>query len=202
MCTYTDMMPVLTDCGLPGITTIPFGVHMCHFYRTGEELSAALVPYFRAGLRSGERCIWVTAEPLDAADAMRELRRTRFNVDAAIFQESLVVRDYSDWYADGGSLKGSEVVALWLAEEARAITEGYTGLRITGNVTFLRNARDWQHFMEYEALLDEALHNTRIVTLCTYRRSDWGPSEMLDVMRRHNCALDRPDDGWQVLFDR
>jgi hypothetical protein len=181
------MMPVLTDCGLPGIRTIPFGVHMCNFYRTGEELCATLVPYFRAGLRRGERCIWITAEPLVAADAMRELRRTRFDADAAVAQ---------------GALKGSDVVALWLAEEQRAVAEGYSGLRITGNVTFLRDARDWQLFMEYEALLDEALPNSRIVTLCTYRLGDCGPSEMLDVMHRHNCALDRPDDGWQMLFDR
>ncbi len=202
MCTHIDMMPVLTDCGLPGVRTIPFGVHMCSFYRTAEELAAVLVPYFSAGLRNGERCIWITAEPLVAADAKRELGSARLNIQAAMARGSLVVRNYSDWYADGDSLKGSDVVALWLAEEERTVAEGYSGLRITGNVTFLRDTRDWELFMEYEALLDEALRNRRIVTLCTYRRGDCGPSEVLDVMRRHNCALDRPDDGWQMLFDQ
>lgn len=47
----------LTDCGLPGIGEIPYGLHMCHFYETRDQLAAALVPYFAAGLRSGERCI-------------------------------------------------------------------------------------------------------------------------------------------------
>lgn len=42
----------LTDCGLPGIKDIPFGVHMCHFYDRCEDLAAALVPYFAAGLRN------------------------------------------------------------------------------------------------------------------------------------------------------
>lgn len=25
------------------------------------------------------------------------------------------------------------------------------------------------------------------------------PTEMLEVLRRHNGALDRPDEGWQIL---
>jgi len=32
-------LPVLTDCGLPGIHQIPYGVHMCNFYRSREELA-------------------------------------------------------------------------------------------------------------------------------------------------------------------
>jgi two-component system, sensor histidine kinase PdtaS len=63
-----------TECGLPGLATIPYGVHMCHFYETRAELAAALVPYFVAGLRKQERCIWITAQPLDAAAAAAELR--------------------------------------------------------------------------------------------------------------------------------
>ena len=65
---------MMTDCGLPGITRIPYGVHMCSFYRTREELAATLVPYFVAGLRANERCIWITAEPLLAHDALTALR--------------------------------------------------------------------------------------------------------------------------------
>jgi hypothetical protein len=196
---YTDKGPVLTDCGLPGIRNIPFGVHMCNFYRTRDELSAALVPYFAAGLRNNERCIWIAAEPLPARDAVAELRRAGLEADAAIEEGSLTIRDYCDWYADGASLKGMDVVSLWLAEEQRALAAGYSGLRITGNVTFLHGARDWDLFMEYEALLDVALRGRRIVTLCTYRRPSCGPSDVLDVMRRHNCTLDRPDEGWQML---
>ena len=45
----------LTECGLPGITRIPYGVHMCNFYNTRDELITALVPFFAAGLRRNER---------------------------------------------------------------------------------------------------------------------------------------------------
>ena len=191
-------LPHITDCGLPGIKDIPYGVHMCNFYRSREELAAALVPYFSAGLRANERCIWITAEPLLATDAKALLAATGFDVEAAIASGALVIRDYSDWYAHAGGLKGNEVVDLWLAEEARALAAGYAGLRITGNVTFLRPA-DWDIFMAYERLVHEAFNGRRIVTLCTYDLGRCGASEVLDVMRRHSCTLDRPDHGWQIL---
>lgn len=192
------MSHLLTDCGLPGIRDIPYGVHMCHFYERREDLVAALVPFFIAGLRSHERCIWITAQPLSAAEARQALRDAGCDADAAIAAGALTILDFSDWYAEKENLKGNQVVELWLAEEQRALAAGYRGLRITGNVTFLR-PDDWPVFMEYEALVNQAFQGRRIVTLCTYSSRDCGAAEMLDVTHRHNCALDRPDEGWQIL---
>jgi hypothetical protein len=188
----------LTDCGLPGIRDIPYGVHMCHFYASREHLAEALVPYFSAGLRNNERCIWITAEPLRAPAAKLELRKAGFDVDGAVKNGSLTVRDFSDWYAEAGRLKGTEVVELWLEAEQRALAQGYSGLRITGNVTFL-SSDTWPAFMEYEEAVDKAFHGRRIVTLCSYRLGECGASEILDVVHRHSCTLERPDEGWQVL---
>jgi hypothetical protein len=187
-----------TDCGLPGIKEIPYGVHMCNFYRTGEELAAALVPFFAAGLRANERCIWITAAPLDAATARAELARAGLDVATHLSSGALVVRDFHDWYAEAGALKGNQVVELWLREEQRALEQGRAGLRITGNVTFLR-PEEWDLFMEYEALVQQSFRGRRIVTLCTYSLQQCGASEVLDVMRRHSCTLERPDEGWQIV---
>ena len=194
----TASMSSLTDCGLPGIREIPYGVHMCHFYEGREDLAAALVPYFAAGLRSNERCIWITAEPLPAVEARRALAEAGFDVEAAVASGALTILDFSDWYAHNEALRGNQVIDLWLAQEERALADGYGGLRITGNVTFL-GPGDWPVFMEYEALINQAFHGRRIVTLCTYSTRDCAAAEMLDVMHRHNCALDRPDEGWQIL---
>jgi len=145
----------LTDCGLPGIRNIPYGVHMCHFYHGRDQLASALVPYFAAGLRTGERCIWISAEPLGAVAAKLALEHAGVDVDAALADGSLILRDFSEWYAEGTRLRGAEVVDFWLAEEARALADGYAGLRITGNVTFL-TPETWSVFMEYEDMVTKA----------------------------------------------
>ena len=194
-------MNSLTDCGLPGIRGIPYGVHMCQFYSAREDLAAALVPYFAAGLRSGERCIWITARPLHAADAKAELAKAGVDVDAAIERGALVVRDFGEWYAERSELKGNAVVDLWLAEEARALREGYRGLRITGNVSFL-TPETWPIFMEYEDAVNRAFSGRRIVTLCTNPLDSCAAAEVLEVANRHSCALERPDEGWQIVTAR
>jgi hypothetical protein len=188
----------LTDCGLPGIKRIPYGVHMCHFYRGRDELAAVLVPYFAAGLRNRERGIWIIAEPLHATEAKLELAQAGVDVDTALADASLIVRDFSDWYAEGSRLHGTAVVDFWLAEEARALADGYAGIRITGNVTFL-TPETWSVFMEYEDMVQKAFSGRRIVTLCTYPADGCGAANILDVVHRHSCTLERPDEGWQIL---
>jgi hypothetical protein len=188
----------MTECGLPGIKDIPYGVHMCHFYEGREDLAAMLVPYFAAGLRNHERCIWVTAAPLDAVDAQLELQKAGMEAQSALQKGALTIREHSEWYADAGTLEGGNIVERWLAEEQRALAEGYNGLRITGNVTFV-TPEAWPVFMEYEDTLNNALHGRRIVALCSYQLGRCGAPDVLDVVRRHHCTLDRPDHGWQLL---
>ncbi|HJY76260.1 MAG TPA: MEDS domain-containing protein [Burkholderiales bacterium] len=162
------------------------------------RLAAVLVPYFAAGLRNQERCIWIAAEPLGAAAAKLALERAGVDADAALADGSLILRDFSEWYAEGTRLRGAAVVDLWLAEEARALADGYAGLRITGNVTFL-TSETWSLFMEYEHMLTKAFSGRRIVTLCTYPSNGCGASNVLDVVHRHSCTLEHPDEGWQIL---
>lgn len=187
----------LTNLGLPDIGVVPYGLHACHFYTGAADLEDVLVKYFAAGLRNRERCIWVTAEPLNAPHARAALQKAGVDVIAEEHDGALAVKDYADWYANTVGLKGVDVVQQWLAEEERAIAQGFNGLRITGNVTFLTD-ESWPEFMDYEKAIDDALNGRRIVALCTYRHVV-GPSKMLDIALRHDCALERCDQGWQVM---
>jgi len=187
-----------TNCGLPGVAQVPYGTHMCHFYRERADLVAALVPFFAAGLYNNERCIWITAEPLNAADARLELQKAGVDVDAAIRSGALTVRDFSAWYTDSAGLKSSEVAELWLAEEERALAEGYSGLRISGNASFL-TPETWPDFMDYEEIVHRAFQGRRILSLCSYDARRCAAADVREVVRRHSCALAQPDEGWQVV---
>jgi MEDS: MEthanogen/methylotroph, DcmR Sensory domain len=177
---------------------LPYGIHMCHFYEDRDDLVGALVPYFDAGLRNNERCIWITAKPLEAAEAKLELENAGVDVDAAIRSGALTILDFSEWYVKAEGLKSAEVAALWLAEERRALEQGYSGLRITGNASFL-TPETWPDFMDYEEVVHRAFQGRRIISLCSYHARRCTPAERIEVVRRHSCALDRPDDGWQVV---
>src|SRR5688500_11141182 len=106
---------------------------MCHFYRDREQLVEALVPFFIAGLHHNERCIWITAQPLEAADAKLELEKAGLNADAAMRSGALTLQDYTEFYVKARGMRSREVAELWLAQEEQALEQGFSGLRITGN---------------------------------------------------------------------
>jgi hypothetical protein len=184
-----------------GLKAIPYGLHMCHFYERQEDLAAALVPYFTAGLRSNERCIWITAEPLDAASAAQALGKTGLDVDSLTRAGALVIRDHADWYGTVDKAKPEAIVDLWLEAERRALADGCSGLRITGNTSFVTPAQ-WTEFMRYERRLNDAFASRRIVTLCSYRLGQCAATDLLDVARNHHCMLDQSERDWQVVTTR
>jgi hypothetical protein len=192
--------PNLTTCGLPGIGHIPYGIHMCHFYRERQDLVEALVPFFIAGIHNNECCIWITAEPLDGAQARLELEKVGCDADAVIRSGALTIQDYSEFYLKARGMKSRQVAELWLAQEAYALEQGYSGIRITGNASFV--AREtWPDFMDYEQVVQRAFQGRRIVSLCSYDARRVATAEVADVVHRHSCVLDRPDEGWQIVND-
>jgi hypothetical protein len=95
-------------------------------------------------------------------------------------------------------LDPDKIVARWFTEEEDALAKGHTGLRITGNTSFVP-PQAWSGLMDYEKLLHGRLRDRRIVTCCSYSRQKCDPVGVLEVIQRHHAALDCTDDRWQVL---
>jgi PAS domain S-box-containing protein len=193
-----DTQSHFTQCGLRGIEQIPYGLHACHFYCDRDELIEALLPYFVAGLRANERCLWVTAPPLPAREAIQALRAAWDGADDALQAGALLVLDFDRWYVPSPGLRGHAVVDLWLKEEERALAQGYDGLRITRNTSFLEDD-DWPTFMEHEAKVSNRLSGRRIVALCSYALEQCDDRRKSEILRIHHCAFDRPDGDWQAV---
>ena len=64
-------------------------------------------------------------------------------------QGALRVLDFDRWYLDTSGLKSEDLIQLWLQEEDQALADGYSGLRVSGNISFL-TPEQWPAFMAYE----------------------------------------------------
>ena len=189
--TITD----LTKYGIPGIDKVPFGIHVCHFYRTGEDLIDALVPYFAAGLGNNESCVWVT--PFSNDEARSALRGTLSGVDALVDKGQLQIFDAQTWQSRTGGMDGSAGVQFWLQEEQRALTKGYEGLRSAVNSSSLY-VDDWDTLMDYEGAVSESIRDRRILMLCSYDAQKCQATSVLEAVRTHQHALDRRDVNWEI----
>ncbi|GEM_PF-4359009 len=185
--------------GISGIEDLRWGSHICHWYLKKEDLAATLVPYFEAGLKNNERCIWVTAAPYEAADAKRDLEAVFPDVGRVIADKRLIMTDAAGWYGDGRGLRGVKIIEQWLTAEREALAAGYNGLRIAGNSSFV-GEDSWRIFIEYEnALNQELLKGHRIIALCSYNLLDVEWTIMFDAVHSHQSTIHRAESGWRAL---
>src|SRR5262249_41098559 len=91
-----------------------------------------------------------------------------------------------------------ETIAGWLDRETSALRAGYAGLRLSGNVAFVRSEQ-WARFSAYEARCHRAFASRRIVALCSYALDQCGAGELLDVLRTHSVAIIRDRGRSHVL---
>src|SRR5512137_1119550 len=105
--------PALRRSGLPMIGQAPWGTHFCQFYQTKQDLIDILVPYFKAGLKNNELCMWITSEPLEVEEAKQALAKEVKNLDAYIGTGQIEILDYRKWYTKSGRFNSDEVLAAW-----------------------------------------------------------------------------------------
>ena len=113
--------------GLDGL--FRWGDHVCHFYRSADDLSEVLVPYFKAGLERNELCLWVTASPYWKDRAVGKLRTADAFFDRRAMAEQIQILDEKEWYAKLALQRPAERVQCWLAQKERALASGICGLR-------------------------------------------------------------------------
>lgn len=189
----------VTECGVPGIRSIPFGIHMCHFYPNRRGLIDSLVPYFKAGLNNNERCFWITAPPLPASDAKAALGKSVAGLEAMIKERRIRILDAKEWFPSTAGADGNGIIAFWVREEEQALADGYQGLRIAGNTSFV-TPEDWDRFMQYENAVTDVFQERRIVALCSYGLHQCRATHVLEVVQNHPYTLDRRDVNWEVLY--
>jgi hypothetical protein len=127
--------------GIEAVGPVQWGTHFCQFYETADDLVDTLVPFFKAGLDSNERCMWVTAHPLRAHEPPTPCG-TRCPIWTGGCQPG---RSRSSTTTDGtGPARArpgaDEVIAGWLRRKDEALERGYGGFRLTGNTYFLEAA--------------------------------------------------------------
>ena len=185
--------------GIALIGDLPWGTHFCQFYRTRKDLLDTLIPYFRAGLESHEKCVLVTSDFLTRQQAIDALRKKVPGFTAYMESGQMEIFPYTDWYLKGGSFDLQRTLNMWMEKHDQALSHGYAGLRVSGNPYWIDNKRDWDDFACYEAEINKVIGGTKLLVLCTYSLEKCGVAEILDVVKNHEFALANNKGMWQIV---
>jgi hypothetical protein len=114
----------------------------------------------------------------------------------AVTSGQLIVFDAVEWYGKPETFDAERMVQQWLEKEQSALANGFQGLRITGNKSFV-TPDSWNQLMEYERKLHDRIKDSRIIAYCSYLREQCG---YVEVVRCHHGSLDRTDDHWDLFL--
>ena len=179
---------LLRETGIDVLGSVLWGTHACLFYRTKEDLINILVPYFKAGLENNEFCMWITSDPLDPMEAKNAIKKSMPDFDKYLKKGQIEILPHDQWYLDQGIFDSQRVMKGWMDKLNLALNNGYAGIRITGNTTWLDEGV-WQSFIKYEARINETIDRLPIIAVCTYCLDKCGTSEIVDVVNNHQLAL-------------
>ena len=184
------------ESGVPVLDLIRWGTHSAQLYNTKSDLAEVLVPYIGRGLEQNELCVWVTSE-MSEKEAREAITEEVPRLHKYIDKGQLQLFSYEDWYLSGGYFDSRRVLDTGCKKCEEALSNGYSGLRITGNVSWL-DPSDWDPFMEYEDFVNSIVQNYKMLVLCVYKESKCSIDNIVDVMNTHKYMISKIGNLWRL----
>ena len=165
------------------------GDHLCLVYRSAAEQTAALVPYLKAGLAAGERCLFV-GHGTSGRRLEHALVEAEVDVQGECDRGALVFVTQRDNWLPGGRFDPGAMMDCLRQAEQQALDDGFSGLRATWNLGWvLEGTPGADRLIEYEAHLNRFLAGSRTCALCRYSRDGSSPELIEDALQTHPLAV-------------
>jgi signal transduction histidine kinase len=165
------------------------GDHLCLIYRSAAEQTAALVPFLRAGLAVGERCLFA-GHGTSARRLERALGEAGVDVRGECDRGALLFLKRRETWLPGGRFDPGTMMDILRQAEQDALDDDFSGLRATWNMGWvLEGTAGADRLVEYEAHLNRFLAGSRTCVLCRYSRQGSGPDLIQTALLTHPIAM-------------
>lgn len=169
------------------IRDLKAGDHICLIYDCDDEWRGAVVPFIVDGLRRGERCLYICSER--TPDMVREELGREVPVDEFEDDGSLRIMDDAEAWIE--CIKYPErMVALLESEKRRAVSEGFSGLRVTIEMGWLmKNISVTEDILRYGTAIEVFIKESGALAMCQYNRMLFSPEIMRGVLLTHPIVV-------------
>jgi len=164
--------------------------HLCLIYESREEWRETVAPFISSGLKRNEKCIYVI-DASTAREVKTVLSETGLAVDSYDKKGQLSIIHERDAYTRQGYFDPDLMIAFLIAETEKALREGYSALRVTGEMSWaLRGYHGAERILEYETKMNQELFPAYpCVALCQYDRWKFDPETIKGVVLTHPLLI-------------
>ncbi len=194
-----DGRQTLRETGLEAVGEVPWGTHFSVFYETKKDLLEVVVPFFKAGLRANEFCLWIVAnsELLTINDATAALHEAVPDLDRLLKNGNIEIVPYYKWFLTGGVVDVHKAIARFRQKVNEAAKRGFSGTRFTGSPAWMRNNLRARSFRQFEQKFDGQLTREQMIAACTFPLRLSGAEDILNAARTHQFAVTVRKGAWK-----
>ena len=189
---------LVRETGLAPLPQMPWGTHLCIFYKTKDDLLDTCVSWFEAGVAGKECCVWAISDLVSEAEVLQVLRQRIPNFEALRQSGLFKILDGKDFYFLDGKIDAEGIFSQWQERLDWGLGQGYSGLRGAG-ITFWSGTHNWNSFYDYEAFIDKSLEKKKMLLLCLYPILTSSAQEVIEVARVHHSTIIRSEGEWDFL---
>jgi signal transduction histidine kinase len=166
------------------------GDHICPVCDDIAEQIVAAACFVKHGLSRGERCLYAAAADATAERTLQACASEGIDVTRERERGALRLLSNREVYLPDGEFVPERTIEFWARAEAEAIASGFSGLSFIGDMNWaLGPEPGCERLIEYEAMLNRFVENSRCVILCRYHRPLFSPSVIHDVIRTHPTVI-------------
>lgn len=163
--------------------------HFAHVYSSHREQFETVVPYLRAGLDAGDKCVYVASENTHR-EVLDALEAGGIDVETARAAGDLAVYDSHEVFPEGRDVGAADLLDILQAAVEDALADGYDRVRSTGEMSWLRDHDlDAAAAAAFEDRLNDIAPDYPWDILCQYHRDRFSPSFLDEVLRTHPQIL-------------
>jgi hypothetical protein len=166
-----------------------WGDHICTIFQNREQQMAVMVPFMAHGLAVGQRCVW--ASPKTAAEEFRRaLTGAGGDVPSLEASGQLLIIPDVDYYLQGGIFEPERTLQLAQTLYEDSMREGYSGIRATGDVSWLTGEPvDLDLWERYEHEFTARSEGKAVVTVCQYDQRRFSGGFVVAALHTHPIVI-------------
>jgi hypothetical protein len=175
--------------------------HVCLPFETDDEKHEATVAFIHEGLSRGARCMFLGTKD-DFDELGRSLEDLGICTRRATTRGALQYRTVEEVYLYGGIFDPPRALDHTDALIDAALVDGFSGLRLTAELTRIPAQGEWQKIVWYDAMVNERFARRPIALLCRYPRTMIPAERVRDVLRTHPVAMVRGESCENPFYER
>lgn len=175
---------------LPALENMRPGDHYCGIFRSDADQRRIEIDFVRLGVERHEKMLYLVH--LQTADRLRgSLVEAGLDVDALVASGQLSIQAAKEVYLVDGEFDPERMIAMLEQATAAALAEGYTALRVTGEMSWaLGGDPGSERLVEYEALLNQFYATgAKSYSICQYDQRRFDAELMTEVLHTHPSVL-------------